>query len=120
MDKNAIAQKAKQRHEEYQARVTYIDNTLSAGICPTCGKELKLKRTPYESTYRNVGWFFTKEVPVTREAVTVVCPKGHALIHPQWGDQSHPGSCIYEKCLNDEIRDYHGMNYGNGDSDGAC
>lgn len=119
-----VAQKADEKHKEYQEEAAHVDNALSAGICPECGEDLKLKRTPYKSTHtvkHTVGWIFSlaKEVPVIKERVTVVCPGGHNLIHPQWGYRSDPGCCIYGECLDPKIRDYHEMHYGDDDDFGG-
>ena len=106
-----VAELARQKHEEYKQLTSCIENALSAGLCPECGAELELRMDTI-TTKSVIGLLFKKiKTLVTRHA-SIVCPNGHKLTHPKYGDRSSPGCIVYEDCLNDEIRNYHLDNYG--------
>jgi hypothetical protein len=99
---------------KYNNDKLHFYKNIKAGICPICESLLLLK----DYTYNNIvkkGLIFKKEVIETIIYKKVICPNGHNIIAPDYGDVSDPGWYCWENTLNKEIRNYHIMNYGDGD-----
>jgi len=108
--KNSIVQKAEDTIKEYNKKVEDFETVCHAGICPVCGRTLTLNREVSLHT-KTVGIIFKKEKTRKVVNVTIICPKGHELIHPAGWDAANTGYGIWQGCLNKEIDEYWKDNY---------
>lgn len=109
-----IIQKAEDIISEHDKKVKDFETACHAGICPVCGKILTLNHEVTKETI-TVGFISKKKKTKKNTWTTVVCPKGHELIHPGGWDATNPGFYVWDGCLNVEIDDYWKDNFDDDD-----
>jgi hypothetical protein len=86
MSKETPAQKAQQILYKHRRKIDDFEVCCKAAICPTCG-------APLEVFGESDDW--------------VVCPDLHDLIHPDGTNVKHIKYEVWEKTINDKIRNLH-------------
>lgn len=85
MSENWICQKAHRMIREHKNNQKKFITCLEAGICPTCGKLLRVSNRSSESP-------------------RIECEKGCALVSPKGTDYQFITYDIWKKCINNAIR----------------
>lgn len=117
MVKEDVLRKAKEILDGREKVFKEFAIMLSAGICPTCSKNLILQTKKW-TTKEKHGYIFKTEVEVPHKCDRFVCPDGHPITDPEGCDKGYPGYLEYDGHNNPNkiIRDYW-IRYYSGDED---
>jgi len=96
---NELITLANENKSTIKAKEEYFRLCLKAGICPTCGSELKIELEVH--TYVTGLWPFKK----THKSCDnrVVCPEQHKIIDFYGNDRGYPSYCEFNDCINNDI-----------------